>query len=182
MHKMNSNTPYDKSKSLCVARTKEWIDKTSGNVDNLLSATFPHRAIHPSEKVRKGLVESTGGLLTNCCRTLKRSKLMLLERLCVLTCDDSVLVSMAAHQSIKSLFMLGEKFLNQDEISDLFSRLIESLPRAVFGNEETTAISHAKKLLTLVYYAGPELVVEHLLSSSIKSSRFLEFLMQVLSW
>lgn len=35
-------------------------------------------AVHPAEKVRKGLVESTRGLLINCCCTLKRSKLMLL--------------------------------------------------------------------------------------------------------
>lgn len=34
-------------RTLYVHRTKEWIDKTSENVDKLLSATFPH-VCHPN--------------------------------------------------------------------------------------------------------------------------------------
>ncbi|KAJ6846927.1 uncharacterized protein M6B38_283970 [Iris pallida] len=164
------------NRTLYVHRTKEWIDRTSEQVDKLLRATFPHLSTHPAEKVRKGLVDGIRGLLTNCCYTLKRSKLMLLECLCILICDDSVAVSVAAQESLESLFVLGEKFLKENEISELFTSHIEKLPRMVLGSEEAVAVSHARRLLALMYYAGPELVVYHLLSSPFKAGRFLEFL------
>ncbi|XP_073101575.1 uncharacterized protein [Elaeis guineensis] len=169
------------SRSLYVHRTKEWIDETSANVDKLLSATFPHLSVHPAEKVRKALVDGIAGLLSNCSYTLRKSKLMLLECLCVLVCDDSVVVSVAAQESLESLFMVGEKFLTENEISEIFTSLTERLPRVILGSEETVALSHAQRLLALMYYAGPELVTNHLLCSPIKASRFLDCLSLSLS-
>ncbi|KAG1362012.1 putative TELO2-interacting protein [Cocos nucifera] len=181
------------TRSLYVHRTKGWIDETSANVDKLLSATFPHLSVHPAEKVRKALVDGIAGLLSNCSYTLKKSKLMLLVRsrtlshfdfmecLCVLVCDDSVVVSVAAQESLESLFMVGEKFLTEDEISEIFTSLIERLPRVILGSEETVALSYAQRLLALMYYAGPKLVTNHLLCSPIKAARFLDCLSLSLS-
>lgn len=171
----------DGARSLYVHRTKEWIDETSANVDKLLSATFPHLSVHPAEKVRKALVDGIAGLLSNCSYTLKKSKLMLLECLCVLVCDDSLVVSVAAQESLESLFMLGEKFLTENEISEIFTSLIEKLPRVVLGSEETVALSHAQRLLALMYYAGPELVTNYLFCSPNKAARFLDCLSLSLS-
>ncbi|PIA42783.1 hypothetical protein AQUCO_02000317v1 [Aquilegia coerulea] len=63
---------------LCVNRTNDWLKETSAHVDKLLSATFPHLCVHPSRKVRQGLVNSIQGLLSECSYTLKQSRLMLL--------------------------------------------------------------------------------------------------------
>ncbi|XP_065020102.1 uncharacterized protein LOC135645540 isoform X4 [Musa acuminata AAA Group] len=160
-------------RTLFVHRSKEWIDETSSNVDKLMSAAFPHLCIHPAEKVRKALVDGIQGLLLNCRCTLKRSKLMLLECLCVLVCDDADVVSMVAQESLESLFVLGEKFITKNEIADIFTSLIKVLPRVVLGSDKTIALSHAQKLLSLVYYAGPDLLVNYL-QSPVNASCFLE--------
>ncbi|CAL9037001.1 unnamed protein product [Musa banksii] len=160
-------------RTLFVHRSKEWIDETSSNVDKLMSAAFPHLCIHPAEKVRKALVDGIQGLLLNCRCTLKRSKLMLLECLCVLVCDDADVVSMVAQESLESLFVLGEKFITKNEIADIFTSLIKALPRVVLGSDKTIALSHAQKLLSLVYYAGPDLLVNYL-QSPVNASCFLE--------
>ncbi|XP_065009722.1 uncharacterized protein LOC135639758 isoform X2 [Musa acuminata AAA Group] len=160
-------------RTLFVHRSKECIDETSSNVDKLMSAAFPHLCIHSAERVRKALVDGIQGLLLNCRCTLQRSKLMLLECLCVLVCDDADVVSMVAQESLESLFVLGEKFITKNEISDLFTSLIKALPCVVLGSDETIALSHAQKLLSLVYYAGPDLLVNYL-QSPVNASCFLE--------
>ncbi|XP_077233092.1 ARM repeat superfamily protein isoform X1 [Tasmannia lanceolata] len=169
------------TRSLYVKRTKDWIEETSAHVDKLLCATFPHLCVHPSKKVRHGLVDGIQGLLSKCSYTLKKSKLMLLECLCVLVCDDSEAVAIAAQEILQSLFMVGEKRLTEFEVSEIFTRLIEKLPRVVLGSEEALAVSHAQRLLAVMYYAGPQLVVDHLLCSPITASRFFDVLMLSMS-
>ncbi|XP_064979362.1 uncharacterized protein LOC135620357 isoform X3 [Musa acuminata AAA Group] len=163
-------------RNLFVHRSKEWIDETSSNVDKLMSAAFPHLCIHSAEKVRKALVDGIQGLLLNCRCTLQRSKLILLECLCVLVCDDADVVSMVAQESLESLFVLGGKFITKNEISDIFTSLIKVLPCVVLGSDETIALSHAQKLLSLVYYAGPDLLVNYLQSPMRAVSSELEVL------
>uniref|UniRef100_A0A1D1ZHU6 TELO2-interacting protein 1 n=1 Tax=Anthurium amnicola TaxID=1678845 RepID=A0A1D1ZHU6_9ARAE len=177
----DESTHYDRSKSLYVQRTKAWIEETSLRVDQLLSAIFPHLCVHPAEKVRQGIVHGIRGILFNCCTTLKRSKLMLLECLCVLVCDDSDIVSTDAQVAFESLFMFKEKYFRETELAEMFNRLVEMLPRVVLGSEESVAVSHAQKLLALMYYVGPDVVVDHLLHPPIKAAQFLEVLGSSLS-
>jgi len=47
------------------------------------------------------------------------------------------------------------------------TRLIEKLPKVVLGREESLALSHAQQLLVVIYYSGPQLVVDHLLHSAV---------------
>ncbi|KAJ0989927.1 hypothetical protein J5N97_008283 [Dioscorea zingiberensis] len=171
---VHDKTSGNSARPLYVKRTKEWVEKTSTNVDKMLSATFPHLCVHPSEKVRKGLVDGITGLLSNCGHTLQRSKLMLLECLCVLVVDDSDVVSVAALQSLESLFMLEKEVFSEDEISEIFSRLIERLPIVVLGSDETIAVSHARRLLALMYHAGPKVVVDQLLCLHVKAIQFFD--------
>ncbi|KAL5697581.1 hypothetical protein ACHQM5_028707 [Ranunculus cassubicifolius] len=159
---------------LSVNRTKDWIKETSEHVDKLLSATFPHLCVHPAKKVRQAVVESIQGLLSDCSYTLKRSRLMMLECLCVLVCDDSEEVSVAAQEFLETLFTVGDKDSIEHEIAEIFNRLIEKLPKVVLGSDETNALAFAQRLLSIMYYSGPQIVVDNLLYSPIIASRFLE--------
>ncbi|KAF5184034.1 Arm repeat superfamily protein [Thalictrum thalictroides] len=162
---------------LCVNRTNDWLKETSAHVDKLLSATFPHLCVHPARKVRQGLVQSIQGLLSECSYTLKQSRLMMLECLCVLVCDDSEEVSIVAQEFLESFFMGNDKDLIQHEIAEIFNRLVEKLPKLVLGSDETNAVAYAQRLLSVMYYCGPQLVVDNLLRSPITASRFMEVLM-----
>ncbi|KAF8412889.1 hypothetical protein HHK36_000861 [Tetracentron sinense] len=158
--------------SLYVERTKDWIEETTAHVDDLFCSTFPHLCVHPATKVRRGLLAAIRGLLSKCRYTLKKSRLMLLEYLCVLVCDDSEEVSLAAQEFLESLLTLGEKHLIEHEVAEIFSRLIEKLPKVLLGNEETITLSHAQRLLAVIYYSGPQLVVDHLLRSPLTEGQF----------
>ncbi|KDP40201.1 hypothetical protein JCGZ_02199 [Jatropha curcas] len=157
--------------SLHVDRTRDWIEKTSAHLDKLLSATFPHICVHPAKKIRQGLVAAIEGLLSKCSYTLKGSRLMLLECLCVLIVDDSEEVSAPAQECLE--YLLNGKHHVQRDIAEIFGRLIEKLPKVVMGNEESLALSHARQLLVVIYYSGPQFVSDQLLSPVI-AARFLD--------
>ncbi|KAK1308967.1 hypothetical protein QJS10_CPA09g00945 [Acorus calamus] len=142
-------------------------------------AKFLH--VSKAARVRLALVDGIKSLMSKCRYTLNKSKLMLLECLCVLAYDDSELVSVAAQESLEILFMLREKYLSENEVAEIFNRLIEKLHKVVLGSEKSIVVSHAQKLLAVMYYAGPENVVDHLLRSSLTAVRSLDYLTLSLS-
>ncbi|KAJ4705806.1 ARM repeat superfamily protein [Melia azedarach] len=160
--------------SLLVARTKDWIEKTSSNVNKLLCATFPH-------KVREGLLAAIRGLLSKCSYTLKESRLMLLECLCVLVVDDYEEISAVAQAFLEYLLLFSGKQHVKLDVTDIFTRLIEKLPKLVLGSEESLALSHAQKLLVVMYYSGPQFVLDQL-QSPVTAARFLDAFALCLSW
>ncbi|KAK7259182.1 hypothetical protein RIF29_24782 [Crotalaria pallida] len=159
--------------SLHVNRTKIWMQKTSSNVNKLLRATFPHICIHPAQKVRKGLVDAIKGLLVECRNTLGESRLMLLECLCALVFDDSDDVSSTAQNFLEFLFSQNWKPLIERDANEIFIRHLEKLPKVVLGNEESLAVLHSRQLLTIIFYSGPHLLVDHL-QSPVATARFLD--------
>ncbi|PON90723.1 Coatomer beta subunit [Trema orientale] len=160
--------------SFHVTRTKDWIEKTSAHVDKLLGATFPNVCVHPAKRVRQGLLAAIQGLLSKCSCTLKKSRLMLLECLCALVVDDCEEVSAVAQEFLENSFSsTGRSFL-EDDVAEIFSRLIDRLPKVVLGNEESLAILQAQQLLVIIYYSGPQFLVDRLLQSPVTAARFLE--------
>jgi len=43
-------------------------------------------------------------------------------------------------------------------------RHLEKLPKVVLSNDEPLAVLHAQQLLTIIFYSGPRLLVDHLQS------------------
>ncbi|XP_027913548.1 TELO2-interacting protein 1 homolog isoform X4 [Vigna unguiculata] len=175
------NTDPDKEKlSLHVNRTKVWMQRTSEHVNKLLGATFPHICIHPSQKVRKGLLDAIKGLLSECFYTLGESRLMLLECLCALVFDVSNDVSSTAQDFLEYLFSQNLKHVIKQNATEIFMRHLEKLPKVVLGDEESHAVLHAQKLLTIILYSGPRLLVAHL-RSPVEAARFLDLFAACLS-
>ncbi|GAY42441.1 hypothetical protein CUMW_066850, partial [Citrus unshiu] len=148
--------------SLHVARTKDWIEETSA-----------HICVHPTKKVRKGLLAAIRGLLSNCSYTLKDSRLMLLECLCVMVVGDDEEISAAAQEFLECLFLYSGKHCVKFDVSDIFVRLIEMLPKVVLGSDESLALSQAQKLLVIIYYSGPQFMLDQL-QSPVSAARFLD--------
>ncbi|ERN14793.1 uncharacterized protein LOC18443063 isoform X1 [Amborella trichopoda] len=161
---------------LHVHRSKEWIEKTAEHIDTLVSATFPHLCVHPAQKVRLGLVDAMQGLLTRCLYTLEKTKFILLECLFVLVCDDYDVVASAARNFLAFLFSMNERYLKENDIAEILSRLIEKLPRAVLGSDISGAVSHAQRLLAAIFFVGPKRVVDHILHTPFSIARLLESL------
>ncbi|XP_038690270.1 uncharacterized protein LOC119989047 [Tripterygium wilfordii] len=159
--------------SLHVDRTKEWIEKTSAHVDKLLCATFMQICVHPSRKVRQGLLAAIQGLLLRCSHTLKSSRLMLLECLFVLVVDESEEVSSSAQHFLEVLSSSSGKHSVESDVAEIFGRLMEKLPKMVLGSEESLALSNAQRLLAILYFSGPQFVVNHL-RSPVTAARFLD--------
>eukprot|EP00257_Ricinus_communis_P015582 XP_015573531.1 uncharacterized protein LOC8280892 isoform X1 [Ricinus communis] len=159
--------------SLHVDRTRDWIKKTAVHLNKVLSATFPHICVHPAKKVREGLLGAIQGLLSKCSYTLKDSRLMLLECLCVLIVDDCKDVSTPAQQFLEYLFSSSGKHHVQHDMTEIFGSLIEKLPKVVLRNEESLTLSHAQQLLVVIYYSGPQFVLDQLLSP-VTAARFLD--------
>ncbi|KAM1032274.1 hypothetical protein ACFX2I_035867 [Malus domestica] len=173
----NSEKKTDSGKgdgSLHVDRTSDWIEKTSMHVDKLLGATFRHICIHPAKKVRQGLLASIRGLLSRCSYTLRQSRQTLLECLCALVVDDSVEVSAGAQEFLENLFSSIEDNQLEHDVAQMFSRLIDKLPKVVLGSEGSLAVSQAQQLLVIMYYSGPQFVVDHILQSPVTATRFLD--------
>ncbi|CAL5402515.1 unnamed protein product [Camellia sinensis] len=162
--------------SLLVSRTKDWLIKTSAHVNKLLSATFPHVALCSFGK--KGETRTFG------CHSGTVIKMYLyaegqqtdaiVECLCVLVCDESEDVSTAAQGFLGCLFSSSRKHHVQYDFAEIFSRLIEKLPKVVLGSEESLALSEVQKLLVVIYFSGPQLVADHLLQSPVSTARFLD--------
>ncbi|GAV64137.1 hypothetical protein CFOL_v3_07655, partial [Cephalotus follicularis] len=159
--------------TLHVNRTREWIQKTSSHLNKLFCATLPNICVHPAKQVRKGLLVALQGLLSRCSHTLKESRLMLLECLCVLVVDVFEEVSSASQEFLVYLFSSSEKHHIEHEVAEIFSRLIAKLPTVVLGNEESLALSHAQKLLVVMYYSGPQFVMDHI-QSPVTAARLLD--------
>lgn len=158
---------------LRVNRTNNWIANGSLHINRLLSATFPHLCVHPSEKVREGTLAAIDALLSNCSHTLKDSRLLLLECLLLLVCDDSQEVSSVAQAFFGLIYSCKDHQMESD-ITMIFSRLVEKLPQAVLGNEESLALSHVRKLLAVIYFSGPQFVVEFLCQSPMTAAKFMD--------
>ncbi|XP_074303602.1 uncharacterized protein LOC141638053 [Silene latifolia] len=159
---------------LYVKRTPEWIERATNNVDKLLSNTFPHLCTHPSKRVRHGLLSAVQGLLSNCNNVLNGSRLMLLECLCTLVCDDSREVCTAAQDFLGCLFVSHGKLTVQADIAELFNRLLERLPKVVLGSEESVALASAQQMLAVIYYSGPQLIMDHLLCFPVKAAKLFD--------
>lgn len=159
--------------SFHVERTKEWLEKTTSHVNKLLCETFPHILIHPAGKIRWGFLAAIRGLLSKSPRSLKGARLVMLECVCTLVVDDSDEVSVAAQETLDHLFSERSKYQVESDISKIFSRLLERLPKVVLGNEELPALSVVKQLLVVTYYSGPQFLADHL-QSPITASRFLD--------
>uniref|UniRef100_A0A803MXQ3 ARM repeat superfamily protein n=1 Tax=Chenopodium quinoa TaxID=63459 RepID=A0A803MXQ3_CHEQI len=123
---------------LHVKRTRDWLEKTSVNIDCLLSKIFPH------------------------------------DCLCNLACDDSEDVSLPAQDVLGLLFSSDGKYTVEDDLAEIFSRLLEKLPKFILGCEESLALASAQQMLAVIYYSGPQLVVDHLLRSPIKAAKLFD--------
>ncbi|CAL1409398.1 unnamed protein product [Linum trigynum] len=162
------------SGSLHVERTTDWLQQTSANVVKLLNSTFPQICVHPAKRLRRGLLAAITAMLSRCSSTLKESRLMLLECLFVLVVDDSEDIAAASQEFLHLLFSTpcGKHSLKTD-IAQIFARLIDKLPKVVLGGEESAALFHAQQLLVVIYYSGPEYMLDHL-QNPVTAARLLD--------
>nr|GLL38243.1 uncharacterized protein LOC109178092 isoform X2 [Ipomoea trifida] len=96
------------------------------------------------------------------------------ECLCILVCDDSEDVSLAAQAFFRYLHSSHGKHHIKHDFTQIFRRLIEKLPKVILENEESLAVSHARKLFVVIYFSGPQLVTDYLLQSPVTAAKFLD--------
>ncbi|CAN1318255.1 TELO2-interacting protein 1 homolog [Linum perenne] len=166
--------------SLHVERTRDWLRQTSLHVVKLLSATFPHICVHPVKKLRRGLLAAIKGLISKCSSTLKEGRTMLLECLFVLVVDESEDVAASAQEFLEFLFSSCGKRSVKADIAQIFARIIETLPKVVLGGDESVALFHAQQLLVVIYYSGPQFVLDHL-QNPVTAARLLDLFSLCLS-
>ncbi|GKV29316.1 hypothetical protein SLEP1_g38253 [Rubroshorea leprosula] len=106
--------------------------------------------------------------------------LLLKECLCVLVVDDTEEIAAAAQEFMEYLFSSTGKHFVEHDIAEIFSRLVEKLPKMVLGSDESLALSHAQQLLAVIYYSGPLFVSDHL-QSPVMAARFLDIFALCLS-
>ncbi|CAM8934498.1 unnamed protein product [Rhodiola kirilowii] len=164
-----------------VNRSKDWKEKTAFQVNRLLAATFPHICVNPSKNIRMGLLVAVQGLLSKCYQTLKQSRLMFLECLCTLVCDDCKEVSKTAQEYLEHMISSSRKNEVEKDITEILNSLVEKLPKLIFGNEESVVVSNARQFLVIIYYSGPKLVTDHFLRSPVTASKILDTLALCLS-
>ncbi|KAL0300963.1 UNVERIFIED_CONTAM: hypothetical protein Sradi_6373100 [Sesamum radiatum] len=132
--------------------------------------------IDPDIKVGSLRVKRTADWLAN--TTAHVNKLMSAtfphECLCILVCDDSEDVSSYAQAFFGLIVSSRRKHQMEHDLAEVFSRLVENLPQVILGNEESVALSHARKLLAVTYFGGPRLVADYLLQSPVAAARFLD--------
>lgn len=95
------------------------------------------------------------------------------ECLFVLVVDECGDISAPAQEFLEYLLSSSSKLNVQSDVAELFSRLVEKLPKVVFGNDESHALSHAQQLLVVIYYSGPKFLMDHL-QSPVTAARFLD--------
>ncbi|KAJ6917748.1 hypothetical protein NC652_019931 [Populus alba x Populus x berolinensis] len=95
------------------------------------------------------------------------------ECLFVLVVDECGDISAPAQEFLDYLLSSSSKLNVQSDVAELFSRLVEKLPKVVFGNDESHALSHAQQLLVVIYYSGPKFLMDHL-QSPVTAARFLD--------
>ncbi|CDP08053.1 unnamed protein product [Coffea canephora] len=179
--------------NFCVEHSKDWIINTN-KIFIKLTKKKKKILVYNSSPFRFGILVAMQTLLLSCSYTLRESRLLLLESwkqinltrydsfecICVLVCDDSEEVSSVAQAFIGYLFSSNREHLEQD-FDAIFSRLIDKIPHAVLGNDETIALSHARKLLVTIYFSGPRIVAIQLLHSSVAAAQCLDIFALCLS-
>lgn len=73
-------------------------------------------------------------------------------------------MSSTAQDFLECLFSQNLKHVIKHNAAEIFIRNLEKLPRVVLGHEESHAVLHAQQLLTIIFYSGPRLLVDHLQS------------------
>ncbi|CAM8943397.1 unnamed protein product [Rhodiola kirilowii] len=131
-----------------VNRSKDWKEKTAFQVNRLLAATFHMYAficVNPSKNIRMGLLVAVQGLLSKCYQTLKQSRLMFLECLCTLVCDDCKEVSKSAQEYLEHMISSSRNYEVESDITEILNSLVEKLPKLIFGNEESVVVANARQ-------------------------------------
>ncbi|CAM8940472.1 unnamed protein product [Rhodiola kirilowii] len=175
------NVPSNLVGAFSVNRSKDWKEKTAFQVNRLLAATFPHICVNPSKNIRMGLLVAVQGLLSKCYQTLKQSRLMFLECLCTLVCDDCKEVSKSAQEYLEHMISSSRNYEVESDITEILNSLVEKLPKLIFGNEESVVVANARQFLVIIYYSGPKLVTDHFLRSPVTASKILDTLALCLS-
>ncbi|CAM8943396.1 unnamed protein product [Rhodiola kirilowii] len=113
--------------------------------EQTIGCNFPHICVNPSKNIRMGLLVAVQGLLSKCYQTLKQSRLMFLECLCTLVCDDCKEVSKSAQEYLEHMISSSRNYEVESDITEILNSLVEKLPKLIFGNEESVVVANARQ-------------------------------------